>query len=266
MVLFYIYEEINQMRIERNSYFTEWMTLFDWLGLLLILCIIPLRYTKSKAQWLVASLAFLFNFLRLFKFSCVTRTAGLYTKTLAKVIQQDLTRFIAVFIVIFLPFGFALCLSLRQGSYGYHQFSGLGDVLLSSFRALFEQRPITEDYSNINWLSILLLLTYMGTVIVILLNILIAQMSTTYIQAKKVARLEYDVDRILQLMRMERCPFLNLRVKYYKEAEWISEKKLAEELLEFSEDRNPWESVEEKLNAIRDMMRTMVKQMRPGRE
>ena len=66
------------------------------------------------------------------------------------------------------------------------------------------------------------------------------------------------------------------------------------ELLEFSEDRNPWESVEEKLNAIRwesfvhhvslsrppsicasnrppiyfrrDMMRTMVKQMRPGRK
>ena len=51
----------------------------------------------------------------------------------------------------------------------------------------------------------------MGTVIVILLNILIAQMSTTYIQAKKVARLEYDVDRILQLTRMERFPFLVCR-------------------------------------------------------
>ena len=48
----------------------------------------------------------------------------------------------------------------------------------------------------------------MGTVLVILLNILIAQMSTTYIQAKKVAHLEYDVDRILQLTRMERFPFL----------------------------------------------------------
>lgn len=111
----------------------------------------------------------------------------------------------------------------------------------------------------------LLMLMYMGTVLVILLNILIAQMSTTYIQAKKVARLEYDVDRILQLTRMERFPFLNLRVKYYKEGEWISEKKLAEELLEFSEDRNPWESVEEKLNAIRDMMRKMVRQMRQER-
>ena len=56
-------------------------------------------------------------------------------------------------------------------------------------------------------LSILLMLAYMGTVIGILLNILIAQMSTTFTQAKKVARLEYDVDRILQLTRMERFPF-----------------------------------------------------------
>ena len=52
----------------------------------------------------------------------------------------------------------------------------------------------------------------MGTVTVILLNILIAQMSTTYTQAKKVARLEYDVDRILQLTRMERFPFLVSKV------------------------------------------------------
>ena len=59
-----------------------------------------------------------------------------------------------------------------------------------------------------SWLSILLMLAYMATVIVILLNILIAQMSTTYTQAKRVARLEYDVDRILLLTRMERFPLL----------------------------------------------------------
>ena len=52
------------------------------------------------------------------------------------------------------------------------------------------------------------MMAYMGTVTVILLNILVAQMSTTYTKAKKVARLEYDVDRILQLTRMERFPFL----------------------------------------------------------
>ena len=52
------------------------------------------------------------------------------------------------------------------------------------------------------------MMSYMGRVTVILLNILVAQMSTTYTQARKVARLEYDVDRILQLTRMERFPFL----------------------------------------------------------
>ena len=48
----------------------------------------------------------------------------------------------------------------------------------------------------------------MGTVIVILLNILIAQMTTTYTKAKRMARIEYDVDRILLLTRMERFSLL----------------------------------------------------------
>nr|XP_058964816.1 uncharacterized protein LOC131791490 [Pocillopora verrucosa] len=248
---------------ERLSYFTEWMNLFDWFGLVLILCIIPLRYTDNKVQWLVASLSFLFNFLRIFKFSCITRTTGLYTQTLAKIILHDVTRSMAVFtVLVFLSFCGALSLSFCYSDQD-QQSRDFGDVMLSGFRALSEQLPIEGDYTNLNWLSILLMMSYMGTVTVILLNILIAQMSTTYTQAKKVARLEYDVDRILQLTRMERFPLLNLRVRYYKDGDWISEMKLAQELLEFSEDRSPWDSVEEKLNAIRDMMRKMVKQMRP---
>ena len=49
------------------------MNLFDWLGLIFVLIIIPLRFADRKEQWIVASLGFLFNFLRIFKFSCVTR-------------------------------------------------------------------------------------------------------------------------------------------------------------------------------------------------
>ncbi|PFX12859.1 hypothetical protein AWC38_SpisGene23114 [Stylophora pistillata] len=199
MVVFYICEEINQMRKERHSYFKDWMNLFDWLGLALMLCLIPLRYTDNKAQWRVPSLAFQFNFLRIFKFSCVTRTTGLYTKTLAMIIQEDVTRFMAVFAVVSLSFCGALFLSLQSSKHN-QQF-----------------RP------------------------------------------RKSARLEYDVDRISLLTRMEGLPFLNLRVKYYKEGDWIREMKLAK-------DRHHWESVEEKLDAIRDMMREMVKQMRPDIE
>ena len=44
-------------------------------------------------------------------------------------------------------------------------------------------------------------------VVVILLNILIAQMSSTYSEAKKTARLQYDVDRMLIITRLEHSRF-----------------------------------------------------------
>ena len=67
----------------------------------------------------------------------------------------------------------------------------------------FSLTKVCDYFFSCSWLSVLLMMAYMGTVTVMLLNILVAQMSTTYSQAKKVARLEYDVDRILQLTHGE---------------------------------------------------------------
>lgn len=53
------------------------------------------------------------------------------------------------------------------------------------------------------WLPIIVILSYMAVVIVILLNILIAQMSDTYNEAKKLARLKYDVQRMHIITRLE---------------------------------------------------------------
>ncbi|XP_022810658.1 uncharacterized protein LOC111347709, partial [Stylophora pistillata] len=102
------------------------------------------------SQWMVTSLAFLFNFMRIFKFSCVSRTTGLYTQTLAKIILHDVTRSMAVFVVIFFSFCGALTLSLcYSGSRENQELrSGFGDVLLSGFRALSEQYPMVEDYAT----------------------------------------------------------------------------------------------------------------------
>ena len=65
------------------------------------------------------------------------------------------------------------------------------------------------------------MLTYMGTVIVVLINILIAQLSSTYEQAKKVAKLQYDVDRILLLSRMEAYPLLVMGVAHQNGFGWM---------------------------------------------
>ena len=61
---------------ERLSYLKRpqiYFNLFDWLGLILILIVIPLRFSRREAQWFVASLGFFFNVLRLLKYSCITR-------------------------------------------------------------------------------------------------------------------------------------------------------------------------------------------------
>lgn len=46
---------------------------FDLPGIVLTLVVLPLRYAKVKAQWSLAAIGYIFNFLRLFKFANVTR-------------------------------------------------------------------------------------------------------------------------------------------------------------------------------------------------
>lgn len=58
-----------------------------------------------------------------------------------------------------------------------------------------------------SWFPVVVLLIYMTAVVVILLNILIAQMSSTYTKAKKTAKLQYDVDRMLIITRLEHSRF-----------------------------------------------------------
>ncbi|KAK2556750.1 Transient receptor potential cation channel subfamily V member 4, partial [Acropora cervicornis] len=189
-LMFYFFEEVNQAEREWQTYFKDPYNYFDWLGLILTFLVIPLRFVGVDSQWSVAALGYLFNFLRLFKFSCVTRTTGLYTKTLAKIVYRDISRFCVVFVVIFLGFCGSMYMALKATASQKH-FSWL---MLAGVRALFEQQPVEEDYSKFRWLAILILLSYMAMVIVIMLNILIAQMSYTYSEAKRTAKLQYAVD------------------------------------------------------------------------
>ena len=59
-------------------------------------------------------------------------------------------------------------------------------------------------------LPVLVILVYMTAVVVILLNILIAQMSSTYGEARRLARLLYDVDRMFIITRLESSRFHRL--------------------------------------------------------
>ncbi|CAH3129417.1 unnamed protein product [Pocillopora meandrina] len=261
-LMFYFFEEINQAGREWKTYFKDPYNYFDWLGLILTFLVIPFRFAEVRSQWSVAALGYLFNFLRLFKFSCVTRTTGLYTKTLAKIIYRDMTRFSVVFLIVFIGFCGAMFMALKATG-SQELFTNYAWLMLAAVRALVEQQPAEEDYSKFSWLAILILLAYMAMVIVILLNVLIAQLSYTYSEAKTNAKLQYAIDRMRIVTRLEHSRFarFSLRVKYYKQGDRVSETELAKEMLEYSDERRPWESMEEKLTLIRDLMRKVVRKV-----
>lgn len=259
-LVFYFFEEVNQTEREWRTYFKDPYNYFDWLGLILTFLVLPLRFAEVKSQWSLAGLGYLFNFLRVFKFSCVTRTTGLYTRTLARIIYRDITRFSVVFVIVFLGFCGAMYMALKATG-SQELFSNYAWLMLAGVRALVEQQPAEEDYSKFNWLAILILLAYMAMVIVILLNILIAQLSYTYSEAKKTAKLQYAIDTMFIVTRLEysRIARWNLRVKNYTDGDWVSEDDLAKEMLEYTDDRHPWETMEDRLTDIREIMRKVVK-------
>ena len=58
---------------ERRAYFKVWHNYFDLPGIVITLCVLPLRFAEVKAQWSLAAIGYIFNFLRLLKYSNVTR-------------------------------------------------------------------------------------------------------------------------------------------------------------------------------------------------
>ncbi|XP_028412446.1 transient receptor potential cation channel subfamily V member 3-like [Dendronephthya gigantea] len=252
-VMLYIFEEIFQIVREYDTYFKEFYNYCDWCGLLLTLIIIPLRYADSSSQWSIASLGYLFNFLRIFKFSCVTKTTGLYTKTLAKIIYRDISRFLVLFVVVCVGFCGALFMALTATG-KQDTFSNYGKLLLAAVRVLTEQQQVVEeDYTIFSWLTIILLLVYTGLVVVVLLNVLIAQLSDTYSEAKNNAKFQYSVDRMSIIARLEQWPWpFNFRMRYFHEGEQqVSEVELIEEMLEYSEEKT--------LISVREIMRKVVR-------
>jgi len=64
---------------------------------------------------------------------------------------------------------------------------------------------------------------------------------------------------IVTRLEYSRIARWNLRVKNYSDGDWVSEDDLAKEMLEYTDDRHPWETMEDRLTDIREIMRKVVR-------
>ena len=58
---------------EWRRHFKDLYNYFDFLGSVLTILVIPLRFAEVNSQWSVAGLGYFLNFLGLFNYSCLSR-------------------------------------------------------------------------------------------------------------------------------------------------------------------------------------------------
>ena len=123
---------------------------------------------------------------------CVTRCFD-HIELAVYVIDKNLVVVIVAF--FFVLFIFVLC------------FQFPASICKRLYLVLHEAYLVPSFFLYSSWLAILILLAYMAMVIVILLNVLIAQLSYTYSEAKTNAKLQYAIDRMRIVTRLEHSRF-----------------------------------------------------------
>lgn len=230
MVLLTLCTEFNQLRRHRLEYFHDPFNWLDMSSSILLITVLPLRFTHNSAQWHVFAFGYLFWTIRVFKFAAVFRQTGAYAQILSRILAHDFMQFGVVFLVILLAFSGSFFLSLRGDNdvNTNNETSTFWGILIVGVRSLTEAQPVVEYTGDGGYgtISIIFMLCFLFTCIVILLNILIAQLSDTYQKVQQDAQRGLEVNRAWIVARVELNSFFfgrDFRTSFYVEYEDIED-------------------------------------------
>ena len=259
--------EVFQMFRHRIRYLLDWYNYLDLGAIICSLLILPLRFSQNaqaeNAQWFFASIAYLLNVMRGYKFAVVLRTTGAYVEIIASILRYDIVPFSIIFMMFLFGFSGATYLALKfegvvdaaRSSYvscpygnstnslrqircqeQTYQVSEWWFVLFNGLRVMVESGPVFENYyqpcstCGFGWLSLTLHVIFLFFVIVVFLNLIIAQMSDTYQNVWSDAQRKLYKNRAWILARIEHNSLLviclrDFRSKHFKPLEVIKNPK-----------------------------------------
>lgn len=234
MTIWFLCDEIAELKREPSTYIQDVFNYLDLSGYALIISVYVFRFLESELQWVAASLATCINMIGVFKYSIGSRDTGMYIKSLGKIISQDIPRFLSVFCIVLLTFSVSFVLAIRVHTHKPLNFQGLlpnntlrSDsscsgklecVILAGIMTWLQGSSVVSNMSDVGWLGALLIIVFMISVSVILLNILIAQLSLTYELVQEESLLSFTALRMQAVAIVEwhsRFKYWNLRKKYY---------------------------------------------------
>lgn len=217
--------ELSQLYRHRLEYLQDAFNWIDMSSCFLILSLLPLRFIHRNEQWFVFSAAYLLWTLRIFKYAAVFRQTGAYTQILWRILIHDIVQFTTLFTCILLSFSGCLLLSLRgEGSLQqFSETSSFWSILFVGLRILIEAERIIE-YTALQTTSLIIMVAFLFTICVLLLNILIAQLSDTYQKVQQDAQRGLEVNRAWIVTKIElNSLFIGKRQRkhFYKTSEEI---------------------------------------------
>ncbi|PFX26904.1 uncharacterized protein LOC111328278 [Stylophora pistillata] len=251
MTLWFIADEISELKREPLAYAKDVFNYLDLSGYFLIAATFVFRYLGSDAQWILGSLAIIINFCGIFKYSVGDRYIGLYIKCLGMVIYKDIPRFLVVFTIILVAFSISFFTALKAGDFNLGSALGseyslckedVGCVMLAGLKTWLEGSSVVRSLSTAGWLGAILAIFFMLSVVIILLNVLIAQLSLTYEMVQEESLLSFSVLRMQSVATIEwqsRFKYWNLRKKYYVPGEIKSREEVEEMMKQYRESTNP---------------------------
>ena len=203
--------------------------IIDLLGLVFLFFLIIFRLASSPFQWTLASFTIILFTLRLFKYTRIIPSLGAYVKSIFQIFINDITQFAAIVLIIMLAYFGGIHLAARQtftsrdsttpllypaencsnnsftGLFWFDQErTGSYDLrrpLLSGIIFLLDGGPGNEETELLdsNFLFTLLYLAFAFTLIVVMSNILIAQLSQTYAEITKNSDLPFKLDLVVSV-------------------------------------------------------------------
>ena len=201
--------------------------IIDVLGLIFLFFLVIFRLSSSPFQWTLASFTIILFTLRLFKYTRIIPSLGAYVKSIFQIFKHDITQFSVIVLIIILAYLGGIHLAARQmyvspdsttivppDNCSNNSFTGLfwfdqertssydlRRPLLSGIIFLLDGGPGNEEIGLLdsNFLFSLLYLGFAFTLIVVMSNILIAQLSQTYAEVTKNAFLPFKLDLVVSV-------------------------------------------------------------------
>ena len=204
-----------------TTYFSDKFNCLDALGLLTLFILILFRITTQPTQWIFATLTFLINGVRILKLIAVLPGIGPYTHVVYRITIEEVSLFSSLFFLTLCIFtgGYFVSLRTPHSVAGFantslntdtDRTSGVDDgvqwVFLSGLRILLEGNIYEGQYlyRELNWLAASLYLAFLFLVVVVYVNVFVAQLANSYGSVKNRAEKTFAWQRLDFITQVER--------------------------------------------------------------